>query len=269
MPYRIKTQTKQPMLDPEDLLEWYERFGGWVTDHAKPVAAVAGVLVLIGLAWGGTAWMQSRAEAEASRIQAEAFQAYQRAVEAGRHQRTLPQEAESAYQQAITEFQRLIQEHPRTTQAAYARYFMGNAQAALGRHDDAIAAYREFLSRPAAEELVPLVTQRLAYVFWAKGNPEEALGQFERIVAVPDAANRDQAYFEMGQIFEQLGQKDRALETYNKLAIEYASSPWASEAAAKIVALGGTPPGQKTEPSAQPGTPAEPSESPGTTAPAQ
>jgi tetratricopeptide (TPR) repeat protein len=83
----------------------------------------------------------------------------------------------------------------------------------------------------------------LAYTLWAKGDTQGALAQFEAVANMPDAPNRDVSYFEKGRLLEQLGQNDKALEAYTTLAKDFGASPWSSEGNARIIALGGTPPG--------------------------
>ena len=250
MPYRIKTESHKRVFEPEELVNWYERFGEWVVAHAKAISGVVAIAALIGLVWGGLWWRAQRLEGQAAVLQLDAFTHYQKALESGKLQRVPTPETVTEYEQAVAGFQRVIEQFPDTTQAAFARYYLGNAYAALDRGDQAIAVYQAFLQHPApgaARELVPFVTQRLGYAAWAKGQTQDALGYFEQVLKMPAASNRDQAYFESGRLLEQMGQKEKALEAYNKLATEYASSPWASEGIARITALGGTPPKRVTD----------------------
>ena len=272
MPYRIKAEPKNRVFEPEELVNWYERFGEWAVAHIKAIAGAVAVAGLIGLVWGGFWWKAYRAEEQAAVLQIEAFSNYQKALEAGKLQRVPTPETVSGYEQAIVEFRHVIELYPQTTQAAFARYYLGNANAALDRPDQAIAAYQEFLQHPghgAARQLIPLVIQRLGYAAWAKGQTQDALGYFEQVLKMPTAFNRDQAYFETGRLLEQMGQKDKALDTYNKLATEYASSPWASEGIARITALGGTPPKRSTEQTkpSEPSAPQSPSSAPAASQP--
>jgi len=248
VPYRIKTPAKKAVLEPEELIDRYERLSDWVVGHLKPIAVVTAVLVLLSVLWGGMAWWGHRSEEHAARLQAEALKAYQGALETGKQQRFLAPETKTSYEQAIAGFQRVRDEYPRTTHAAFALYYLGNAHAALEQYDQAIAAYTTWIDQYQTVELVPLVIQRLAYAYWSKGLPQDALGQFDRILKMPDAPNRDQAYFETGRLLEQQGQKDKALETFNKVATDFPSSPWTSEAVARIIALGGTPPAREPKP---------------------
>lgn len=242
MPYRIKTPSKRPILEPDELIDRYERLGDWVMDHLQPIGIVGGILIAVAIGWGVFTWMGQRTEERAAILQAEAFKIYQTATDPARQQRVLAPETITFYEQAIAGFQKVRETYPNTTQAAVALYQEGNAHAALGRYDEAISTYQRWLKEYRAPEMAPLVVQRLAYAYWAKGSPQDALARFDEVIRMKEAPNRDQAYFETGRILEQQGQKDQALTTYNALATEYPSSPWGSEAVARIVALGGTPP---------------------------
>ncbi|MEO5656962.1 MAG: tetratricopeptide repeat protein [Nitrospiria bacterium] len=253
MPYRIKTPSKRQILEPEALIDRYERLGDWVMDHLQPIGIVGGILIVGAIGWGVFTWVGQRTEESAAILQAEAFKVYQAATDPTRQQRVLAPETITSYEQAIAGFQKVRDAYPNTTQAAIALYQQGNAYAALGRYDEAISTYQHWLKEYRAPEMVPLVGQRLAYAYWAKGSPQDALARFDEVIKMKDAPNRDQAYFETGRILEQQGHKDQALTTYNTLATDYPSSPWGSEAVARIIALGGTPP--RSESAKTPPTP--------------
>lgn len=244
MPQPIKSPAKHPLLDADALLR-SERVQHWFLANARTIVAVAGILVLAGAAWGIIALLQQRAEDRAATLYATAMATFEEANSPERQVRVLSPETKALFERAITEFQAVRDQYPRTAHAAVALFYVGNTAAAIERFDDAVAAYQTWLTTYRRNDLLPLVTQRLAYALWAKGATQDALGRFEEVTKMADAPNRDMAYFEMGRLLEQLGQKDKALETYTTLAKDFGSSPWASEGNARIVALGGTPPGSE------------------------
>ncbi len=246
MPQPIKAPAKHPILEPDNLLRSEElRF--WFAEHLKTVVAVAGVVVLAGAAWGIVQVVQQRAERQAAGLYAEAMSSYQQALAPDRQLRVLSPETKEAIDRAAAAFEKVHHDYPRTRHAALALFLQANAYAALDRFDDAIARYDTWRTLYADHVLAPLVVQRLAYALWAGGKPEDALARFNDVIAMPDAPNRDLAYFEKGRLLEQLERKDQALEAYTALAKAFASSPWSSEGNARITALGGTPPGQQAD----------------------
>lgn len=259
MPQPIKSPVKRPMLEPQDFLR-PEGIQHWLMDNLKTVVTVASVLVLAAAAWGIVELVQHRAEQQAADLYAAAMETYEGALAPDRQLRVLSPETKEALDRAAGEFQKIRDEHPRTRHAALALFHQANAYAALERWDDAIAGYETWLATYTQRDLVPLVTQRLAYALWAQGKTEDAVRRFDEVIARPDAPNRDLAYFEKARVLEQMGQKDRALEVYTTLSKEFGSSPWSSEGNARIVALGGTPPSREADQKAAP-PPSSPSQS--------
>ncbi len=233
------------MLEPQDFLLRAEGIQQWVIDNLKAVVTVAGVLALAGAAWGIVEFVQHRSEGQAAGLYAAAMDTYEGALSPDRQLRVLSPETKDALDRAAGEFQKIRNEYPRTRPAALALFHQANAYAALERFDDAISGYETWLKTYTQRDLVPLVTQRLAYALWTAGKTEEAIRRFDEVIALPDAPNRDLAYFEKARVLEQMGQKDKALEAYATLSKDFSSSPWSSEGNARIVALGGTPPGRE------------------------
>ncbi len=238
----IKSPAKHPVLDAGELIR-SDRLQHWFLANLRTVVTVAGILALAGAAWGVLEFVQQRAEQRAAALYVVAFTTYQEALTPERQLRVLAPDTKEMFERAIKEFEAVRAQYPRTAHGALALFHRANAAAAIERYDDAISAYQTWLSTYQRKDLVPLVTQRLAYTLWAKGDTQEALTRFEAVAKMPDAPNRDMAYFEKGRLLEQLGQKDKALEAYTALAKEFGDSPVSSEGNARIVALGGTLPG--------------------------
>ncbi|MFZ5863621.1 MAG: YfgM family protein [Nitrospirota bacterium] len=243
MPQPIKSPVNHPAFDPNELIR-ADRVQDWFLNNLRTVVTVVGIIALVGSAWGVMAFVQHRAEKRAAELYVSALTTFQGALTPERQLRALAPDTKEIVERAIKEFQAVRDQYPRTAHGAMALYHQANASAMLERYDEAVSAYQTWLSAYAQQrELLPLVTIRLAYTLWAKGDTQEALTRFEAVANMPDAPNRDMAYFEKGRVLEQMGQKDQALEAYTTLAKDFAASPWGSEGNARIIALGGTPPG--------------------------
>jgi predicted negative regulator of RcsB-dependent stress response len=250
VPQPIKTTAKHSVLDADELLR-SARLQDWFLANLRTVVTVIGILVLAGSAWGVLQFIQHRAEERAAALYVVAFTTYQEAMTPERQLRILAPDTKEMVERAAKEFQAVRDQYPRTAYGALALFQQANALAGIARYDDAVTAYQTWLSTyQKRTDLVPLVTQRLAYTLWAKGDAQGALTQFEAVANMPDAPNRDVSLFEKGRLLEQLGQNDKAIEAYTALAKEFGASPWSSEGNARILALGGTPPGAEVPPTA-------------------
>ncbi|MFZ5877609.1 MAG: YfgM family protein [Nitrospirota bacterium] len=243
MPQPIKTTVRPSVLDADELLR-SARLQDWFLANLRAVVTAIGILALAGSAWGVLQFVQHRAEERAAALYVVAFTSYQEALTPERQLRVLAPDTKEILERAVKEFQAVLDQYPRTAHGALALFQQANALAGIERYDEAVSAYRTWLSTyQKRTDLAPLVTQRLAYALWAKGDTQGALTQFEAVANMPDAPNRDVAYFEKGRVLETLGLNDKALEAYATLAKDFGASPWSSEGNARIIALGGTPPG--------------------------
>lgn len=78
--------------------------------------------------------------------------------------------------------------------------------------------------------MVGLVQQRLAYVYLHKGDRDQAVKAFTRILETPGTLNRDQALFELARLEESQSRPEGALARYQELIKTYPNSPFTSEA---------------------------------------
>ena len=87
--------------------------------------------------------------------------------------------------------------------------------------------------------LLSLVMQKLSYVYIAKKDHNKAIENLNKIISDSSSNGKDQAYFELGKLYETLNKKDDAVKKYELLIKEYISSPWAAEGAARLKILKG------------------------------
>ncbi len=232
MPYKIRTVTKKSALEPEviatrslallDLLDAYRR---WV------ILGVS-LIIVAGLAWGGISWYQKQQDREAQLLE------YQASKEI--FGEPLTDENRSAkHQKAVELYEELLSKYPRSSNAPFAQFQLGNSYVELKQYDKAISAYQDFIARYSGHKtLLPAVYLRLGYAHLLKGDPQAALADFDQAIKDPDAWNKDQAYYEAGRVYEKLGDKTAAIGKYEGLIKEFPHSAWTREAQTRLKALG-------------------------------
>ncbi len=250
MPYKIRANTKKSMTEPIEVAYLSERFRDWFESNQKSVYLGAIALLVMGGILFGWHFLTERFNHAALLMGYEASKSIQ---DAHLYRGTDDKAAEEAYRKGISLYQDLINQYPRSRIASVAQYQIANSYAAMKEYDKAITAYQGFIDRYRSDhELLPLVYQRLGYTFLQAGKIPEAEKVFEQVVQLSGAKNRDQAIFELGQIYEKLGKTDVAVLKYQEIAKEFPASPFASEAQARIKSLGGeTPPVSNPESTSQ------------------
>jgi len=232
MPYKIKTVAKKSALEPEaivsksqDVLEQFYAHRRWVT-------LGVGLLLVIGLAWGGFAWFQADQNRKARQLEYEASKEILGISPTDENR-------QAQYEKVATLYQELLTNYPRSSSAPFAQYQLGNSYFELKQYDKAIAAYQDFIRRYAHHEtLQPMVYLRLGYAHLHQGDSQAALADFDLVIKHPKAWNKDQAAYETGRVYEKLGDKTAAIGKYESLIKEFPKSSWAREAQTRLKALG-------------------------------
>jgi TolA-binding protein len=183
--------------------------------------------------------LESHANREAESLGYEALRYYHGALPGGQKDA----KAETDYQKALERYQEIVAKYPRSPSAVMAQYYIGNIYFELKNYDEAAKAYRKFIENyPGNRDLTALVYQRLGYTAEMQGKTQEALDSFKKIVEMKGMKNQDQALFEIGRLYEKMGQQNVAIEQYKTIVKDYTKSPLAIEARVRIKNLGGEVP---------------------------
>jgi tetratricopeptide (TPR) repeat protein len=232
MSYRIKVPTKTIQVDEAHLMSGLEHALFRLREYRGPLLVALGVLLLAGAVVGGVFWVDHQAALKAQELEREASRILSMRSTAD------PQKAEALLKQAITLYRQAVDGYPRSLVAPLALFHLGNALVQSNDLPAAIEAYQRFLILYGSQQsLVPLVQQRLAYVYLLKGDRDQAVKAFTAVVDTPGALNKDQALFELGRLEESQSRPEGALAHYQELIKSYPSSPYASEATVRTKML--------------------------------
>jgi predicted negative regulator of RcsB-dependent stress response len=123
-------------------------------------------------------------------------------------------------------FKELIDKYPHSWSARMAHYHMGNIYYNSGDLDNAIASYKKFVSSARADDagIKFLALTSLGYCFEAKKDFKTALDYFEQAQRSNNVGFEAIGFRNIARIYEQLNDKKKALENYQK-ALEKAIDP--------------------------------------------
>ncbi len=117
------------------------------------------------------------------------------------------------------------------------RLRLGDALAALGRHEEAVALYRESI-RMTVGDPDPRTQGKLASSLYESGQGAEALALLDAIGAPAGQSERDRQQFLRGKIHEYLGRKDEALAIYEDVVTRMPGEEARCRYAALLIAEG-------------------------------
>jgi tetratricopeptide (TPR) repeat protein len=118
-----------------------------------------------------------------------------------------------------------------------ALFYAGNSYFNLNDYDNAVATYHEFIDKYSDEDvIIPLVYQKLTSAYFKKGENSEAINTLNRLAQFRNEMFKDIALIREAKYYESTAadNTEEAMKKYKELASEFPTSPWASEAMAKI-----------------------------------
>lgn len=130
--------------------------------------------------------------------------------------------------------------NPSTPLAAYGRFYTGVALLGLGRAEEADAAFAAIGPRVEGylQEALPL---RMAESALARQQPQRAVAILDQAIRDRRTA-RDEMLLLLGMALETAGERDRAIETYERLYYEFPLSAKAADAQAALIRIRPTQP---------------------------
>jgi predicted negative regulator of RcsB-dependent stress response len=224
---------------PDRFTRWGEDAGAWLEDHWRRALGVTVLLVLVGAGW---AWYDHSRNVALSAARARVAEI---ATQFPGDGDDVP---ETAIRSALSRYETFLKTAPRNSTPYWtARLYLAEARDALGEADAAKAAYEAVLQGPAV--FAGPARMRLAYMAIAAGDTQAAGTAFDKIVEeFPGLA--PQAALEQGRLAEAANAKDAAIAAYKLVTAKFPQTPQASEADARLQALGVKPEAEAAPPAA-------------------
>jgi tetratricopeptide (TPR) repeat protein len=217
----------------------------WLQDKQRLVILGAVAMLLAGGGVAVASYLSNRGEVEASMALANALKVVERPVRTETQPSAEP-DAEPPFSSQSEKDEALVkqlsevrQKYPRSRAAIAAELSIGEAQLRLGRPDDAMRAFEDFL------KVIPSDNPLRAEALEGEGYAYEAKGQLDRALSSFDALSRDNktdflngmGLYHRGRILSEQGKKQEAAEAFAQISSAYPNSPAARLASDRLAVL--------------------------------
>lgn len=210
-------------------MSWFEQNRGLVLG-----GIVALVVAVIGV-WAALGYMESQKVAASSEL-SPALWDYETQVEEAKREAiandpdlTAPEEeyaSEQARWKAIFEKSgSALEAHQQGEIAQSARLTRAAAAVRLGDFDEAVSLYEAYLSGDTDESMLPFVYLGLATAHGAKGNVEDAVANYDKLVE-HDESFEGLALYQKAKAFEAAGNTEKAKEIYHEILEAHPQTPY-------------------------------------------
>jgi len=216
---RKKSSSAKKTSEPE-IINAAHKVSAFASKNGKQLSIAAAALLVLLVIVSGYLIVRSGNDKKASALLSAAYQYY--SPSAG----TQPD-----FQKALELYRDIGKKYSGTMSAAVAQYYAGNCLAGLGRFNDAVKEYQQFMNKYSGEkELAGLAYQRMGFAYNALGSRDDAAKAFEKSEAMlgPGAATA-----ELARLYELAGKPDEAAKKNMVIKEKLQGTSWDRELKAK------------------------------------
>ena len=215
----------------------FQRIGAearsWLQERQKTLAVLAAVVAVASVAALLASYLSGKAESQAAQMFGAALKLLSRPVQSSSTPNEGDQDDEQPFPSQRAKDEAVVQElsklrtlHPKTRAARSAAVALGGAAYRLGKYDQALNAFEDFLK--AVPQTDPLRAEALegeGYVFEAKGQLEQALLTYDQMAGVTKGEfMTGMGLYHRARILVQQGKKEDAAKAFVELKSTYPTS---------------------------------------------
>ncbi|CAB5086690.1 hypothetical protein D3OALGA1CA_4110 [Olavius algarvensis associated proteobacterium Delta 3] len=227
MPKQKKMSRKELLKEEDEFLIFSQRLMQGAIQYRMHIAWGVAVFFALVIVIAGYRLITNRAENNAFALLQSATQTYQNELQV--------RGPEQALEAVTPDVQHILKKYSGRTAGKMARILFAEFAYRGGQPDMAIELYQTALADVATRPVLEgRILSGLGYAYEAKTDYEEAAGYFEKVAAGEGYILRDEALFQMGRLYGLLGQTDRSLAAFKRIADDYPESIYAAIAKEKI-----------------------------------
>ncbi len=212
-------KNKETSLPQPDQIEVYaKRILEFVKANQSAITVAVSAVVLAAVVISGVIYFQKRAEEKAQAMLGKAI------VQAEAAQRG--QASAAQYAGVKPKFEEIIKKYGSTAAGKAALLKYADLCYQTGDYDTAIEMYQNALDvyNNDEGEIKSFILNGLAYAYEGKEAYGQAADYFNRIVMDKSAIMKDQALFNLGRIYGEMGNSEKQRDAYNRIVSDYPDS---------------------------------------------
>jgi tetratricopeptide (TPR) repeat protein len=224
---KISRARKRDLEDPDEFITFWTKLFNFIAAHKVQTSCALTFLVVLIIVAAVTVYYLKQSETKAFFLLQQGVAKYQTLMKAG--------DPNKAYLEAEKNFGLILEKYSNRKGGKLARFTYADICYAAGDYDKAIANFSKLLVDFNDEPFLKnLVLSSLGYSYNAKKDYKTSAKYFEMIVTTPDYKNKDEALFNLGELYAEIGDKDKSLDAFKKILSDHSGSMYTEIAKEKI-----------------------------------
>ncbi len=214
---RVSRSRKRQLEQPDEFITFSRRLIEFATEHKVQILWALSVLGVLIIAIAGIRYFSNKAENKAFALLGQSMLKYETAIK--------NKASEEAYLEAKKDFQMILEKYSGKEGGKLARVIYANICYQAGDFDEAILLYNKALQDFENNQFFKnLILSSLGYSFEGKKDYKNAAKYFEMIATGPDSIMKDEAFFNLGELYATMGNKDKSIDSFKKIISNYSDS---------------------------------------------
>jgi len=212
-----KVTRKQLLKEPDEFITFSARLFQFAINYKVQLLVCLGAVCALVLLASGVIYFSRKSEEKAFSLMQQGLNKYQ----------TLSQTIGpvKAYQEVSGDFEYILKKYAGKDGGKLARVSYADICYKAGEYDKAISLYRQSLKDLGEQEAVKyLILNGLGYSYEAKQEYQEAVTYFQKIASGSESIMKDDALFNLGRIYQKLGNPGKSKEAYEKIVSDHPDS---------------------------------------------
>jgi len=214
---RISRARKRDLQDPDEFITFWTKTLNFAVEHKVQVLCALTFFIVLIIVAAVTVYFLQRSENKAFFLLQQGVAKYQALIKADN--------PNNAYLEAGKDFERIMGKYSDRKGGKLARLTYAEMCYAAGDYDKAITNFNKSLVDFNDEPFLKnLILSGLGYSYKAKQDFKTSAKYFEMIVTTPDNSIKDEALFNLGELYAAIGDKDKSLDAYKKILSDHSES---------------------------------------------
>ena len=214
MAKKIKKTRKELLKEPDEFMTISGKFIGFIVEYKNQVTYALGIIVALALIFSGYRFFSIRSENKASALLGQGLAKYEKLKN--------DKQPIKAYDQVSADFQLVLDKYGSKQNGKIARLTYANICYDAGKYEQAIELYKrslkDFEKYPTIHNQV---VGSLGYAYEQQADYAGAVSYFEQLTSAPETIMRGEALYNLGWLYDKLGQTEKSKEAYNKIISDH------------------------------------------------
>ena len=224
---RISRARKRDLENPDEFITLWTKLFNFATEHKVQVSCALTFLAVLIIVAAAAVYFLKQSEDKAFFLLQQGIVKYQTLLKSSNPKK--------AFLDAGKDFELIMEKYPARKGGKLARFTYAEMCYDAGEYDKAIANFNKSLVDLSDEPFLDnLILSGLGYSYMAKKDYKTSAKYFETIVTTPDYRIKDEALFNLGELYAAIGDKDKSIEVFKKILSDHAGSMYTEIVKEKI-----------------------------------